>query len=153
MTIYEIDQAIMNCIDETGEVIDLEQLMALQMDKEQKLENIACWIIDLKAEADAIKAQEAVLKGRREVTEKKAERLKMWLSDMLCGQPMKSDRVAVSFRKSTAVEIEAGAEIPEEYQVQKVTVTPDKKAIGDALKNGILIPGCWLAERNNMTVK
>ena len=56
MTIYEIDQAIMNCVDvETGEIIDTEQLDKLQMERDAKLENVACWIKDLKAEAEALK--------------------------------------------------------------------------------------------------
>ena len=51
MTLYEIDDAILNCIDEeTGEIIDAEQLDKLYMEKEEKLENIALWIKDLKAE-------------------------------------------------------------------------------------------------------
>ena len=52
MTIYEINNAILNCIDmETGEIIDTEQLDKLQMDRDTKFENVACWIKDLKAEA------------------------------------------------------------------------------------------------------
>ena len=58
MTIYEIDQAIMECVDlETGEIIDTEQLDKLQMERDAKLENVACWIKDLKAEAEALKAE------------------------------------------------------------------------------------------------
>ena len=57
MTIYEIDQAIMECVDiETGEIIDTEQLDKLQMERDTKLENVACWIKELTAEAEAIKA-------------------------------------------------------------------------------------------------
>ena len=42
MTIYEIDQAIMECVDfETGEIIDTEQLDELQMERDTKLENVA----------------------------------------------------------------------------------------------------------------
>ena len=34
MTIYEIDQAIMRCVDlETGEIIDTEKLDKLQMER------------------------------------------------------------------------------------------------------------------------
>ena len=40
MKLYEIDAAILGCIDqETGEVIDPEQLDALQIERETKLEN------------------------------------------------------------------------------------------------------------------
>ena len=56
MTLYEIDQAILDCVDmETGEVIDSDRLDLLQMERETKLENVGLWIKDLRAEADAIK--------------------------------------------------------------------------------------------------
>ena len=65
MTIYEIDQAIMNCVDaETGEIIDTERLDKLQMERDAKLENVACWIKDLKAEAEALKAEKQALADR-----------------------------------------------------------------------------------------
>ena len=66
MTIYEIDQAIMECVDlETGEIIDTEQLDKLQMEREKKLENVACWIKDLKAEAEALKNEKQALAERQ----------------------------------------------------------------------------------------
>jgi hypothetical protein len=55
MTLYEIDDAILACVDpETGEIINPEALTALQMEREKKLENVALWVKDLKAEAEAI---------------------------------------------------------------------------------------------------
>ena len=72
MNIYQIDNAIMTAGDaildlvdeETGEITDLDQFEALkaemdglQMAREQKISNVACWIKNLKAEADAIKAE------------------------------------------------------------------------------------------------
>jgi hypothetical protein len=36
MKLYEIDNAIMDCVDmETGEIIDVERLSALQMERDQ----------------------------------------------------------------------------------------------------------------------
>ena len=41
-SIYEIDQAIMACVDpETGEILDMEALEQLQIDRTQKAENVA----------------------------------------------------------------------------------------------------------------
>ena len=68
MNIYEIDntiltasEAILDLVDEeTGEVTDIDQFESLkaeidglQMERNQKISNIACWIKNLKAEADA----------------------------------------------------------------------------------------------------
>ena len=42
MKLYDINQEILDCIDmETGEIIAPEKLEALQMDKHEKLRNIA----------------------------------------------------------------------------------------------------------------
>ena len=47
MTLYEIDNAILDCIDlETGEIIDVDKLNELQLEKETKIENVALWIKD-----------------------------------------------------------------------------------------------------------
>ena len=51
MKLYEIDEQILNCIDaETGEIIDADMLNALQMERDAKIEGVALWIKDLKAE-------------------------------------------------------------------------------------------------------
>ena len=76
MTLWEIDQGIMACLDaETGEIIDPEMLTALSMEREAKLENVACWIKNLRAEAAAIKAEKDALAKREKAAAKKAEDL------------------------------------------------------------------------------
>ena len=53
MTLYEIDNAILGCVDdETGEVIDFDKLDKLTMQREQKLEGAALAVKNLTAEAD-----------------------------------------------------------------------------------------------------
>ena len=64
--LYEIDQEILDCIDmETGEILDLEKLTALQMERERKLEGVALWIKDLNAEAAAVKEEADKLTARK----------------------------------------------------------------------------------------
>ena len=61
MTLYEIDAALMACIDpETGE-IDADAWEALSLDREVKIENTALLIKDLLAEANMIKQEEDAL--------------------------------------------------------------------------------------------
>ena len=58
MTLYEIDQQLLDCIDlETGEIIDAEKLTELTMERDEKIEKVALWIKELKAEAEALKAE------------------------------------------------------------------------------------------------
>ena len=57
MTLYEIDAAMQECIDpETGEV-DAERIEALAMERDKKIENIALWIINIKADIETAKAE------------------------------------------------------------------------------------------------
>ena len=56
--LYEIDQAIMNCLDEeTGEVLDLDRMNALQMERKAKIENVALLYKNVKADMEAYKAE------------------------------------------------------------------------------------------------
>ena len=62
MNIYEIDSAILACVDsETGEVIDIEKLAELQVERERKIESVACWVKNLTANAQNIREEEKVL--------------------------------------------------------------------------------------------
>ena len=42
MTIYDIEAEIMDCIDqETGEVIDIDRLNALEMERDRKISSVS----------------------------------------------------------------------------------------------------------------
>ena len=77
MKLYEIDQALVDLVDnETGEIIDIEVFDSLQMERDEKIESIALYIKDLKAEAEALKAEKLAFAERQKVAENKAESLK-----------------------------------------------------------------------------
>lgn len=61
MTLYEIEAQILECAsevdEETGEILDIEKLEALEIEKEKKQENIALWIKNLRAEKEAVKSE------------------------------------------------------------------------------------------------
>jgi hypothetical protein len=152
--LYEINNAIMDCIDyETGEILDVERLNALQMEKQDKIESVALWIKNLSADAIAYKAEKDAFAEREKAALKKIESLKNWLSWALEGQKFSTWRCAVSFRKSEAVEIEDDCNLPQYLLNEKVTYTPNKTAIKEAIKAGEEIPGCKLVERMNPTIK
>lgn len=154
MNLYEIEAEMLTCISEDGEVIDLEKLDALTMERNTKVSNIACWIKDLKAEAEAIKAEKQNLDKRQKVAENKAASLRDYLAGFLNGEKYKDARVSISYRKSTAVQIAEDMDIkrlPEEYL--KVTVEPSKTAIKEALTNGVAVEGCTLIENNNIQIR
>ena len=155
MTLYEIDNEIMNCIDEeTGEIIDLERLEALEMERDRKISNVACWIKDLKAEAEAIKAEKQALEKRQKAAENKAESLKQWLQTVLEGEKFKDARCSISYRRSERVVFEDGFllnSLPAQFR--KVTIEPKKTEIKDYLKTGATIDGVRIEESSNMQIR
>ena len=153
MTIYEINQAIMECVDlETGEIIDTEQLDKLTMERETKLENVACWIKELKVEAEALKAEKQRLAERQKVAENKMESLKNYLAYALDGQAFKTTRASVTFKKSQAVEIVDIYKLDENYLRYKEPEA-DKTAIKEALKQGKTVAGATLVENTSVIIK
>lgn len=153
MTLYEIDAAILDCIDaETGEVVDADKLNDLQMEREKKVEAVALWIKDLTAEAAALKAEKQAFSERQAAAEKKAESLRKWLSDALAGQKFKTTRVAVSFRKTESVDVPDVWALGDEY-LKFADPTPDKQKIKAALKAGEAVTGAALVEGQSMTIK
>lgn len=66
-SLYEINAAILDCVDlETGEIIDIERLQELQMEREQKIENVALWYKNLLSDATQYAAEEAAFKKKKQ---------------------------------------------------------------------------------------
>ncbi|RGS72034.1 siphovirus Gp157 family protein [Mitsuokella sp. AF21-1AC] len=153
MNLYEIDREIESCVDmETGETIDTERLASLQMEKSKKIENIGCWIKNLTAEAAALKNEKDALAQREKVAKNKADGLKQYLAGYLAGQKFKTAKVAISYRKSEAVEIADEAAVPDEYRIPQPDKI-DKTGIKKALKDGAVIVGAQIVERQNIQIK
>ena len=153
MTLFEIDEKIMDCVDlETGEIVNEEMLDALNMERGAKVENICLWIKNLKAEAEALKAEKDAFAQRQKTAENKLNSLKRYISAYLEGTPFKTARVAVSFRKTESVEIADGTVLPDEYLRFKQP-EPDKAALKAALKNGAAIDGVSLVTDKSITIK
>lgn len=160
MTLYEIDQAILDTIDlETGEILDAARLDELQMERTAKLEGVACWVKNLEAEADAIEKEKKALMQREKAARNKAESLKRWLAEALQGEKLTTAKAAVSFRKSEAVEfanqdlfVVWASEAHNDLLTYK-SPEPNKTVIKQMLKAGGALPGVQLVERQNISIK
>ena len=172
MKLYEINQALESILSnylyfgdsfvdaETGEVLEedaanmvLSELNNLQMAREEKLENLACWIKGMDADVAAMKNEEKNLTQRRKSLENKRERIFNFLYENLNGEKITSPRVKVSYRKTAAVEITDLSEIPDTFRRVKITEEADKTAIKEAIKAGDEVPGATLVERLSMSIK
>ena len=156
MTLYEISNEIVKIIDanvnEDGEIIGgEEELNALQMAYEEKVENIGLFIKNLLSDAEAIKAEKMALAKRQAQAEAKAKWLKEYLGYYLNGQTFNSPRVAISWRKSEQVKCDDIKAVPDEYLKYKDPEL-DKTAIKKAIKAGEET-GCYLETVNNIQIK
>lgn len=160
--LYEIDQEILDCVDQdTGEILDTEKLDALQMERERKLEGVALWIKDMKAEAAAVKEEADKLNARKKALENKMEGLKAWLLMALDGEKLNTPRCKVYQTHSQRVTVADEAKLisflqtleePEKFLRFK---DPElkKDEIKKALKDGTIIPGASLEESESVVIK
>ena len=159
--LYEINQEILDCVDfETGEILDTEKLDALQMEREAKLEGVALWVKDLKAEADAVKAEADKLTARKKALDNKIDGLKQWLLYALNGEKLKTARCNVyqMHSKRLAVEDETGLisflkTLEDPGRFVRYTEELRKDEIKKALKEGYEIPGAVLEETESVVIK
>ena len=163
MKIYEIDQAIEDLINnsvdpETGEVeLDLMELEDLQMERERKIENLALYIKNAKAEALAIKNEEEALAKRRKALCGAADRAEKYLEFVLHGERFTSPRVAVSYRTSSSVELDdqfiKWAQNNGDAYLRYKDPEPDKAMISRDLKAGLSIPHARITQNSTITIK
>lgn len=151
--LYEIDAKITECFDaDTGELLDAEKLENLMIEKENKLENVALWIKNLKADAAMYKAEKTAFEERQAAAERKAESLTEWLKNALNGQKFKTEKAEVSFRKTSKIEVLDIWELNEDF-VKYSDPTPDKAAIKRAINAGEDVKGAKLVEDISISIK
>lgn len=163
MTIYQIDKEIEELIaasidEETGELIlDTDRLGTLQMERDSKVENLACLYKNLVAEAKAIKAEEETLAKRRKSTESEADRVKDYLEFVLNGENFKSAKAAVSHRRSESVSVDDAfvewAMNNNAGLLRMKQPEADKTAIKALLKRGEAVPHAELVENISVQIK
>ncbi len=162
-SLYEIRQDLLTVIEggyvfdeETGEVFwSSDNLDQLAETYDAKVEACGCYIKNLQAEAEMLKAEEQALAKRRKAIESKEQ----WMRDYLLanlqefGEAGFSAKAKVSTRKSEAVQVLDVSQIPDEFMRVKTTATPDKAAIKKALKNGESVPGAAIVQNVNLVLK
>lgn len=162
MNLWEINEAIENCFEidgalvdmETGEILDNDYLYNLNMAREEKIENVCKFIKNLESDAKALKEQKEHFDKMLKTTNRKIESLKSYLESCLDGNTWRAKdlSVQVSYRKSEAVDVIDSSVVPDIY---KITQEPkiDKTSIKKAIKAGEHVDGVVLLEKMNMQVK
>jgi len=154
MNLYDINRAITECVDaETGEVIDFERLEQLALDRQTKVDNLACWFKELNAEAAAIDFEMKKLAERREAKKNKADSVKIYLSEILAGAKFETARNRITWLPSDEVHILDAALIPGAYKKEVTDVKISKTDIKAAIKAGVDVDGAELIYKNNIQIK
>lgn len=169
MKLYEVNAAIMNAIeilDETdGEVNEttekvMEELDALEMERDRILEYLAKVVLNIRSEAAAIKAEEERLKKRRQILENKEGRLISILDRECAGEKKDLGVATLSYRKSESLEVidplVTIAWLKENDHADCIKV-PDPEVMKDAVKKLVKsdteIPGVRLVTKNNCSLR
>ena len=137
---------------ETGEIIAPEKLEALQMDRHEKLRNIAFVALNAAADAQAYEEQEKKFAARKKAAKNTVAWAKATLANELAGEKMKEPEFTISYRKSETVEIADVNAVPDEFlrpQPPKV----DKVGLKKAVKGGAVIDGVTIVENQNIQIK
>lgn len=88
---------------------------------------------------------------REKAIKNKADSLKRFLSDALCGSKFQTPRNNISWRKSESVSISDPDKIPDTYFQYEPKILKDE--IKKALKSGVCITGAELISNNNIQIK
>lgn len=164
MKLYEINAEILRLTDqiefdeETGEILcDIDAIYdaigALQMEKKSILEYLAKIVLNLRAEATAVKSEEQRLKERRDRLTKKEERLMKILDRECAGEKTDLGVATFSYRKTSHVDVSDAAKAIRWLKRNKhldcfrvpapeVAKTEVKKLINA----GTTVPGCSVVE-------
>lgn len=160
MKLYEISDAIRAALDhidvdpETGEILNADNLHAVEAEASDKVEATALYLRELDAEAKAAKDEADRMIARVKSMQKRSDYIKSMLLEALHATgKVKTARVTVSIRTTQAVEVSEGADLPEAFQTVKTTVSPNKIAIKQALLDGVEVPGCSLEARESVSIR
>ena len=140
MHLYEITDAIRAAMDagldtETGEISEdfAEQLDALDIALDEKIENCAAMIRNLKAEAQAYEMEAARMAAKARTAKGRADWLKRYVRgtmEALGRDKVKGKLLSVSLQAGRqSVDVTTEADVPDAYKETIATVHVDKRAI------------------------
>ena len=152
MNLYEINKAMQECINlETGE-IDLELFEKLQLEKDEKIENVALWIKNLSSDVESMENEKKAFEGRIKVAKNKIISLKAFLEMALNGEKFQTAKCSITFRKSKSIEVTDISKLDKDY-LKYAEPMADKTAIKKAIESGVTVVGASLVENFNVQIK
>lgn len=134
-----------------------DTLEALGGELEDKAVNVAKFLRNMEAAADAIKAAEADMAKRRKALENRAQWLKSYIKGNMeaCGiSKIECPYFKLSVQKNpSAVHILDENAVPAKFKEEVISWKIDKTAIKDAIKTGSAVPGAELVNGTRLVIK
>ncbi|MFZ5562061.1 MAG: siphovirus Gp157 family protein [Pseudomonadota bacterium] len=135
-----------------------DTLEGLEGELSIKAANVAAFVLNIEAEAEAARAAEERIKKRRQTLEKRAAQLR----DYLLGNMRRAGIAEIaaldqSFRARVlpgreAVVVDDEQRLPADYLRVKFTEEPDKTLIARAIREGHEVPGAHLERRPTLKI-
>lgn len=158
MTLYEINEAL-------GQILDNEELFdkevferavaELNLNKEQKCENIIRMIKNMDSDVNAISEEIKRLQAKKKTLENKVTGLKGYLKSNLELEGRKNYKAGlftITLRNNAAsINVLDESLIADNFK--KISYTVDKTAIKEAIKNGEIIEGVEMVQTTSLTIK
>lgn len=164
ITLYQLADEYVEALRAMAEMELDEQAVAdtlegLSGELQVKATNVAMFVRNLEATAEAIKVAEQQMAARRKAIENRAQRIRDYLQSQM--EKTGISKIECPYFKLAirdnppSVVVDSLDAIPDEYMRQPETPppAPDKKMIGDAIKDGVAIPGVHLEKSKRLEIK
>ena len=162
MNLYQIENEYLQLsemlIDSEGELTP-ELIEALEINGnnlKNKAVNYGYVIKQMEGNVDLIDAEIKRLQAMKKSRVNAADTLKETIKTAMLMYDLNTIEIPtmkLSFRKSESIEIINEAQLSEDFTTTKVTTTPNKVAIKEALKNGVEVAGAVLVTNLNLQIK
>jgi len=148
---------IASLLEENELTPEIEQALVINQDElKEKALNYAYVIRTFEDDVTAIENEIKRLRALKEAKTNSIERLRESIStamNIYGIEKVESPLLKLSFRKSEAVEITNEEVLPMSFKTEKVTYTPNKVKIKEAIKNGETVFGAILQINSNLQIK
>lgn len=156
--ISEEYQAIYNLASDTDEVETLTELYnQLELELEDKADSTRIVLSRLKSDVDYLSDEIKRLQQRKKSIENNMDNLKsllMWTLQKAGVPKLKTPKATFYFANSKSLQINSNvdiAQLPKEYI--QFEYKADKKALKEAIENGVVIDGVTIDEKESLRIR
>jgi hypothetical protein len=157
MKLHEISQGLnkLKALCENDESVT-EYLDSVEMQLQEKAKNIFFYMQQFDSNMDTIDKEIKRLTELKKFHSSQYTKLKDYVSYAMTSaniEKIETALVKFSFRKSSSLEITDETKIPAEFKKEKITISIDKNAIKNIIKEGKEVPGAVIKENKNLQIK